>query len=333
MKEEAILLKPYEILKSIGNVDSFTSREIDILACIFGGKTILTGRTAHKKIAGFLSRFQKTVSPRTVETHIRNITRKLGDGSQEFILNFIEVSEKCLDIRKHYQRLYFEKILDNFRTKVSSKFLYVYGHEYEDKLIDLLFAHLEMVGVTVVKKEVNEHISNNIQSSNHFLHIPFKNLDKESFVREVQKKIETLRSISDDFIDPKYHTFLMPDNAVDNIPPELLKVRRINREEQENYYILVFKILKRIEHSIDFSKTILEFKNIPLSYEKIPSKDRLNELSHKKPTRSLRSLLYFVNRRKTSIFSFIMVSASFLYLIDWFIYRNNFLEKNNNSKS
>ena len=53
MKEEAILLKPYEILKSIGNVDSFTSREIDILACIFGGKTILTGRTAHKKNCRF----------------------------------------------------------------------------------------------------------------------------------------------------------------------------------------------------------------------------------------------------------------------------------------
>ena len=328
MKEEILLLKPYEVLKSIGNVDSFTPREIDVLACIFGGKTILTGRAAHKKIAVFLSRSQKAVSPRTVETHIRNITRKLGGGSQEFIINLIESSEKYLDIRKHYWRLYFEKILDDFCTKISPKFLYVYKRDYEYKFIDLLFAHLEMAGITVVGTKDNENIDNKIQAPNHFLYILSRNPDKESFVREVQKRIETLKSISSDFTHPKYHTFLMFDGTADNIPQEFSTFGKINKEEQENHYTLVFKILQRTDPSIDFSKAKLEFKNIPSFSNEDFSKDKL---PHKKSTFYFHDLLYLFNPRKTSIFLFIMVSASFLYLIDWFIYKNNFLE-NNNSK-
>ena len=100
----------------------FTPREIDIIAGIFGGKTILSGRTAQKTIANLLSKSQKVVSHRTVETHIRNISRKLGGKNQEQIINLIEISGKYLEIRKHYQLLYFEKLLDTFRKRSFLKF-------------------------------------------------------------------------------------------------------------------------------------------------------------------------------------------------------------------
>ncbi len=48
----------------------FTSRELDIIACIIGGR-------AAKKIASFL-----LISHKTVAVHIRNIMAKLGCNSR-----------------------------------------------------------------------------------------------------------------------------------------------------------------------------------------------------------------------------------------------------------
>jgi len=75
-----------EFLEKINGIN-FTPREIDIIACLVHGR-------AAKTIAYFLS-----IASRTVETHIRNIMRKLECNSQESIRNFIEKSDKFLVLK------------------------------------------------------------------------------------------------------------------------------------------------------------------------------------------------------------------------------------------
>lgn len=73
---------------------NFTPREIDVLACIIGGRSA-------KKIAASLS-----LSPRTVENYTRNIMLKIECNSRENILDFLEKSDKISLLRKHYSTLF-----------------------------------------------------------------------------------------------------------------------------------------------------------------------------------------------------------------------------------
>lgn len=90
----------YKALEVITNV-KFTPREIDVLACM------LNGRTSQKAIASFLS-----ISPRTVETHTRNIMNKVGYSSWEGIREFIERSGKSDLLRQHYKELFIQKAFE-----------------------------------------------------------------------------------------------------------------------------------------------------------------------------------------------------------------------------
>src|ERR1043165_831037 len=67
-----------------------TSKEVDIIACILNGRST-------KTIASFLS-----ISPKTVETHLRNIMQKLGCHSRESIINFFENTVYLCQLRHHY---------------------------------------------------------------------------------------------------------------------------------------------------------------------------------------------------------------------------------------
>jgi DNA-binding CsgD family transcriptional regulator len=68
---------------------TFSNRELDILAC-------LLGRMQTKKIASYLS-----LSPSTVETHVRNLMTKIGYNSRKEIIAFIEQSEHNQLVKKH----------------------------------------------------------------------------------------------------------------------------------------------------------------------------------------------------------------------------------------
>lgn len=61
---------------------SFTRREVDVMACLLGARKT-------SKIAYFLS-----VDPRTIETHVRNITLKIECNTREGIIDFLEHSDK-----------------------------------------------------------------------------------------------------------------------------------------------------------------------------------------------------------------------------------------------
>lgn len=69
----------------------FTTREIDVISCLMHGRSI-------KKIALLLS-----ISPKTVEVHIRNVMLKIGCHSREKVIDFIESSDCHLMIKEHYR--------------------------------------------------------------------------------------------------------------------------------------------------------------------------------------------------------------------------------------
>lgn len=68
----------------------FTSREVDILACMISGRSF-------KSIASLLC-----LSPKTVETHTRNIFQKMDIHSKEDVINKIESSGLYAVLKEHY---------------------------------------------------------------------------------------------------------------------------------------------------------------------------------------------------------------------------------------
>lgn len=85
----------------------FTSREIDILACLISGR----GR---KKIASLLY-----ISEKTVETHTRNIMRKLECYSQDHIRDVIEKSQTFSTLKSHYIELLKAYSFSQLTSKIS----------------------------------------------------------------------------------------------------------------------------------------------------------------------------------------------------------------------
>lgn len=76
----------------IGGI-TFSSRELDVIACI------VTGRTSRKSIASTLN-----ISTTTVATYIRNIMQKLDCSSWESIRNFVENAGAEEELRYYFQK-------------------------------------------------------------------------------------------------------------------------------------------------------------------------------------------------------------------------------------
>ena len=115
----------------------FTAREIDVVACLLGGRST-------KKIAAFL-----LISSKTVENHIHNIMLKLRCSSRENIIDFLEKSENFSRLKKHYAniliKIAFETALKKASTVATKKLschvdLY---HTYKQKEKHILVFHLK----------------------------------------------------------------------------------------------------------------------------------------------------------------------------------------------
>ncbi len=84
-------------LKTINQIN-FTDREIEVIAFLLHIKGI-------KSIAQQLSIATKTIAPKTVEGHLRNICSKINCNSQNGIIKFIENSGKLEIIREFYTNI------------------------------------------------------------------------------------------------------------------------------------------------------------------------------------------------------------------------------------
>jgi DNA-binding CsgD family transcriptional regulator len=140
-----------ENLTTIQNI-YFTPREVDIIACLFNARG--TSRTASLL----------NIAPRTVVTHIRNIMQKLGCGSRESILDFIEKSGTVPYLRRHYAHLLvnetFEKCLkDLCKIKYESSPTYIVldvkNTNLNEALRDYFFFDFKKAGIEVDVIEEN----------------------------------------------------------------------------------------------------------------------------------------------------------------------------------
>lgn len=91
-----VIPKEYIYINKLSHVNGiqFTQREIDLISCI------TNGRTSKKIIAETLN-----ISPRTVESHTRNITKKIHIHSWEEIRKFSEKNNIISFLREYYDAL------------------------------------------------------------------------------------------------------------------------------------------------------------------------------------------------------------------------------------
>ena len=129
---------------------SFSTREVDILACLIGCRTA-------KKIASLL-----LLSPRTVENYIRNLTIKIECNSRDGIITFIEQSDQLGLLQDHYKQLRvqaeFEKSSKNIaKINISNALqgMVFYEEGHQPSLVSSFQSHLKMagLGITSVKFE------------------------------------------------------------------------------------------------------------------------------------------------------------------------------------
>ncbi len=234
------LYKDY--LKSINGID-FTRREIDIIACIMGGR-------AAKKIASFFS-----ISPKTVETHIHNIMLKLGCGSRERVIDYFERSSKHRLLKIHYTylmlNLAFEKSLKEVSlltiNQVTSCVIYQ-DTEKIDKtpLVQQLKKHFNIANINVSLINNKEQ---NLKSSSSINSVLPENPNKLPQDRDINPKINLLFETQN-----KQHSILISlIGKIVHAYDESQTVVQVDLSDQENYCHIVFEILAIIYPPIDLN--------------------------------------------------------------------------------
>ncbi len=250
------LLVPFSTPVGTINGIKFSSREIDILACILGGRTT-------KKIASFL-----TLSPKTIENYIRNITLKLECNAREGIIDFVEQSDKFFFIKNHYSNLIlqagFEKSLENIsklniKKNVSCSLMCWEKADIDKPFIHSLQKHLKLVGfvVSVEPQQKSELFTQSLISFSEVGYmiciVPQSIVEEKSFIQLFQKKARSSQNV----------LFLLPE--ADN-SKEIKNLSSLNFVVEKNYYFLVFEILEKLLLDLNLEKIISSFKE---KYENI----------------------------------------------------------------
>lgn len=274
----------------------FTSKELDIIACL------LTGRRV-KEIALLLSN-----SPKTIDNHISNIMEKLSCNTRKNIIDFIERSGQLSFFRYHYQHI---AIQSNFLKCLSQIYPFIHKQNLSCLLVCLsthtlllpflrLFeSHLTQIGIQAAIKvqKDDSFLEPTIfqESLGHKKPILFISpFDKKEDSLLIQKKIEEKFDSSE-----IYPLFIKPVSPLESLSKNLVQE---NLSLPENYYFSFFEILKNIFPFMSFSpitSNILSFEktfklishfsesslptllNIPEKLE-IPSKENPSPFPEKK---------------------------------------------------
>lgn len=240
-------------LEAIGGVE-FTHREVDIIACILSGKTA-------KKIAAFLS-----ISPKTVENHIRNIMLKLGCRTQENIIDFIERSNKFTAIKRHYSNLLLQSFFESELKKIAAynaeikNCVIFYSADCKEFAANVArFAnHLKLCGIQSVIKG-NKYNDPDVKDIDYILYINTCNdlLINPTCIQEERFALESIARTSKQYAIPAISVFLNKGASLVN-RQELLVNDQMILIEQTNYYLLVFATLKAVLNK-NIEDNIVEF--------------------------------------------------------------------------
>lgn len=230
-------------LSTIRNIP-FTHREVDVMACLLGGRKT-------SKIAYLLS-----VNPRTVETYIQNISLKLECNTREGIIDFLELSDQIPFLRKHYLYLQIDYAFRKGLTDLSKLMrkedplsVIIRGEKeaLNSPLIPLLKAHLKLAGLTIVKEGVTEH--------GHLIYV---------LPPHVQQGSLSLQQIINQY--PKNKLLLMLEQDEQKLPKEFKGFKAVNVKKYQNYYFVFFNIIKIIFPNIKIDSIVSDFKE---KYEKV----------------------------------------------------------------
>lgn len=249
-------------LKDIGGI-SFTQREIDVTACILNGRS-------PKKIAAFLS-----ISPKTVENHIRNIKIKLNCSTQEQVIDFLEASEHLAVIKKHYFNLlghhkFVSELgrLAPILSKLELKYCIVYNTQ--DRNPPVLAKKLEMHLNAIHCKTV------------------LKAVDKGQTAPKSQLEgAITIIYIVNDLNDIKLSDFIW--NDLDHSKAKIFGIHlgepfvrdedtsrfTLSLVANSNYYVLFFDLLSKLLPHINFEHAISLFKHHSVAFQQPSAKKSL----------------------------------------------------------
>ncbi len=246
----------------------FTWREIDIVAFMAHGKST-------KKIASFFS-----ISPRTVENHVRNIMIKIECNSREAIVDFFEKSQEIQSLKKYYSKLRIEvvfreclKEISAFvkKEKPSCKLLYFLGELNTEERNQTLATYLKLAGFNVVSEFIKEKKSNSLidqksaEASTDYILFPFSSceIDGSEYVKE------------------KFLQLTTGNNK--NI---------ITLEIKENDYLSFFELLRKILKPLDLESVVSKFTK---HYEELTVSINLNPLIKETSNSSLEVQQYSKN--------------------------------------
>jgi DNA-binding CsgD family transcriptional regulator len=203
----------------------FTSRELDVVACIANTRGI-------KKTASMLD-----ISPRTVETHVKNIFQKTSGNSQESIKDFIAKSGMALKIQEHYYKILSEHYLFQQLRKISHS---------------ISRAKAAITITTTTKKEVIiEKIIRYLKEANVDIQVNAENSNKYKL------DILSLKT-SDELQDEK--NILVYTNELLDVTGS--KATLLDCTTQAKTHISIFKILGILVPNIKFDKQIQEIKDV-----------------------------------------------------------------------
>ncbi len=222
----------------------FTDREIDVISCILNMRGI-------KKIAEILS-----ISPRTIETHIRNILFKIGANSQEAIIDFVEESPEFKSIKEHYLYLLERSVFENQLKRISNlaskykTFCYI-NFNNKNPILQSIILHITLAGIKV---------------------LPISSVDGDGDTKTIDLKYNCkLQLLFSHNVDQLFKDkqekiklgtiFLNIDRTLTNFKvTQPFTEEMIDFSVKEQYFTNIFRILEKLLVNIDCSKFIPNFE-------------------------------------------------------------------------
>lgn len=235
-------------LRIINNIN-FTRREIDVMACL------VSARIAGKSIASVL-----LITLSTVANHISNMTSKIGCNSREGIIDFIEKFNRQFFLRAHYSYLLsLKKIVKEVHKPLVCSLIYWKDQENDHFLLKNLEADLKLVGLNVLlgpreKENLITSLSESSPTEHYSIYLMPKKLE-DIEAMEHSKGLSITKQVPDNSL-----FLFIEKEGFKKIPQNFSGARCIDCTESENYYFIVFNILKSILHDVNIDQIIEDFK-------------------------------------------------------------------------
>jgi len=223
-----------EKLNQINNI-IFTSREIDVIACIVNVRGV-------KKIGDILG-----ISHRTVETYIKIILRKISSNSQEAIKDFVEKSSELVLLKQHYMDLLINKLFLSQIAKVAvqlknKNISCILQHAENDKL-EYIISCLKLANINIIIAEKSSKIPINDSNQKIIAVLTEKHLLQLQKVEKIDNTIFIFfdKRLSEDFLQ------------------KFSYIQIIDCFEKDQIYSAIFKIIELLAPNIDLNDSISSF--------------------------------------------------------------------------